>query len=118
MPLNILHSIVTEQIFYNKKMITDHRILFNFDLISLIFGGLSLTRSLSLFQMTVLMTVCFMISWTPYAILAFYYIVHDYFDVPSSLSAGKYTLLNINKTAFQLQVYLKDQYNNKMFKIT
>ena len=40
------------------------------------------------FQMTVLMTVCFMIAWTPYAALAFYYVVHDYYDVPPTLGAG------------------------------
>ncbi len=48
------------------------------------------------FQMTVLMTSCFMIAWTPYAILSFYHILGDFRNVPPFAYAGKIYLGKIH----------------------
>ena len=63
--------------------------LFQTQLVNLRFHyiGLYIYISFSFdFQMTLAMTTAFMIAWTPYTILAFYYILADYKDVPMALT--------------------------------
>ncbi len=49
------------------------------------------------FQMTIVATSCFMISWAPYGILSFYNIFSDFDDIPPFIYAGKNLFSQINE---------------------